>query len=159
MCQTKTSFGKTPWPTGRDTKAIGHFDFWFHHVAYRTPWHVSANKETKNNKGNNFFAHTEASERVKIVFRFGAFLRSKFFCKKNKQNWNYPDNLIYNTTFLVEVKWLTAIKLNKMHREPKCTSIQMPWVSKSLSALSSLTALSVQVPECLRCLSALRVPS
>ena len=116
-------------------------------------------KETKNNKGNNFFAHTEASERVKIVFRFGAFLRSKFFCKKNKQNWNYPDNLIYNTTFLVEVKWLTAIKLNKMHREPKCTSIQMPWVSKSLSALSSLTALSVQVPECLRCLSALRVPS
>ena len=42
----------------------------------------SANKKQQRQQ---FFAHTKTSKRVKIVLRFGAFLCSKSFRKKNKK--------------------------------------------------------------------------
>ena len=72
------------------------------------------NKRTKNNKGNNFLC-TKTSKR-----RFGAFLCSKSLRKKNKQAWNGPDNLIYNTTALSSLCKFSCftgmLSLTYMHR-------------------------------------------
>ena len=70
--------------------------FWAYKNANQPkPTKTNKNERTKHNKGNSFLHAQKLLRGWKLfVLSFGAFLRTKPSCKKNKQLWNCPNNLI-----------------------------------------------------------------